>query len=55
MLQFGKDAMELHDVVAVWCAIAHPPFQEHEAMTIATGWKAHARIFDIERYMSLLS
>lgn len=52
MLQFGKDAMELHDIVAVWCAIANPPFQDHEVMTFADGWKAHARNFDIERYIS---
>jgi len=51
MLQFGKDGMELHDIVAVWCAIENPPFQDHEAMTSANGWKAHARIFDIERYI----
>ncbi|KAG5724500.1 hypothetical protein E4T56_gene1891, partial [Termitomyces sp. T112] len=25
MVSFGKDAMELHDIVAVWCAIENPP------------------------------
>ena len=49
MLQFGKDAMELHDIVAVWCAIEHPPFPDHEALTFAKGWQASARVFDIER------
>jgi len=52
MLQFGKDAVELHDIVAVWCAIENPPFQDHEAITFGNGWKAHARIFDVERYIS---
>ena len=51
MLKFGKDSMELHDIVAVWCAIDNPPFLDHEEMTFADGWKAHARIFDIERYI----
>ena len=44
MLQFGKDAMELHDIVAVWCAIENPP-----DVDIASGWKGERRIFDIER------
>lgn len=49
MLQFGKDAMELHDIVAVWCAIAHPPFPENENPSLAAGWQGKHRIFDIER------
>lgn len=52
MLQFGKDSMELHDIVAVWCAIDNPPFPDYEEMTFGNGWKAHARMFDIERYIS---
>lgn len=44
MLNFGKDAMELHDVVAVWCAIENPPLKN-----LSAGWKAVKRIFDIER------
>jgi len=51
MLQFGIDAMELHDIVAVWCAIAFPPFSDDSSMkeTSVPGWKAVRRIFDIER------
>ncbi|KAJ7755736.1 Inosine/uridine-preferring nucleoside hydrolase domain-containing protein [Mycena maculata] len=45
MLQFGKDAMELHDIVAVWCAIENPP----GADTLAPGWQGRKRVFDIER------
>ncbi|RDB25389.1 Inosine-uridine preferring nucleoside hydrolase [Hypsizygus marmoreus] len=44
MLQFGKDAMELHDIVAVWCAIENPP-----GLSLSDGWKARSRLFDIER------
>lgn len=47
MLQFGKDAMELHDIVAVWCAIESPPFKDNE---LAPGWEGSHRVFDIERY-----
>ncbi|KJA27672.1 hypothetical protein HYPSUDRAFT_62728 [Hypholoma sublateritium FD-334 SS-4] len=49
MIQFGKDAMELHDIVAVWCAIENPPFADNEPMTLAPGWKGTSRVFDIER------
>ncbi|KAF4621327.1 hypothetical protein D9613_000545 [Agrocybe pediades] len=49
MLQFGKDVMELHDIVAVWCAIDHPPFPENESPTAAPEWKGNFRVFDIER------
>jgi hypothetical protein len=50
MLQFGKDAMELHDIVAVWCAIENPPvLQDACADTLALGWKATRRKFEIER------
>ena len=50
MLEFGKDAMELHDIVAVWCAIENPPLvQDADADTLALGWKARRRIFEIER------
>ncbi|KAG5646805.1 hypothetical protein DXG03_002182 [Asterophora parasitica] len=44
MVKFGKDAMELHDIVAVWCAIDNPPGRE-----LSTGWKARKRVFDVER------
>jgi hypothetical protein len=44
MLQFGKDAIELHDITAVWCAIENPPSD-----FLSPGWKARPRTFDIER------
>ncbi|KAF5385876.1 hypothetical protein D9615_002374 [Tricholomella constricta] len=44
MIKFGKDAMELHDIVAVWCAIENPPNLE-----LSAGWKARTRFFDVER------
>ncbi|KAG5730996.1 hypothetical protein E4T56_gene12947, partial [Termitomyces sp. T112] len=44
MVSFGKDAMELHDIVAVWCAIENPP-----GCSLSRGWKTRSRIFDIER------
>lgn len=46
MLEFGKDAMELHDIVAVWCAIQNPPTHDNH---LANGWVAKKRVFDIER------
>ena len=46
MLQFGKDAMELHDVAAVWCAIENPPAAD---LNMAPGWRGRLRTFDIER------
>ena len=49
MLQFGKDAMELHDVVAVWCAIENPPLLDTAPMALAPDWQGCMRIFDIER------
>jgi hypothetical protein len=54
MLEFGTDAMELHDIVAVWCAIENPPVLEQAKESIPTlqsssGWKAARRNFDIER------
>ncbi|CAA7259216.1 unnamed protein product [Cyclocybe aegerita] len=49
MLQFGKDAMELHDIVAVWCAIENPPFPDTVPMALAPGWEGARREFQIER------
>ncbi|KAF8653594.1 hypothetical protein AX16_003872 [Volvariella volvacea WC 439] len=45
MLKFGKDALELHDIAAVWFAIENPPSRQD----LNTGWKVRKRIFDIER------
>lgn len=52
MLSFGKDAVELHDIVAVWCAIDNPPVSnegENGMPTLVDGWKSLKRVFDIER------
>ncbi|KIY65844.1 nucleoside hydrolase [Cylindrobasidium torrendii FP15055 ss-10] len=48
MLQFGKDAMELHDIVAVWCALANPPRGDDKAV-LSAGWTAKKRKFQVER------
>jgi len=44
MQQFGKDVMELHDIVAVWCAIDNPPNSP-----LHKGWVVNQRKFDVER------
>ncbi|KAG5220049.1 nucleoside hydrolase [Salix suchowensis] len=50
MLEFGKDAMELHDIVAVWCAIANAPIGKNiEDATLSPGWRMVKRKFEIER------
>ncbi|KAF9237510.1 nucleoside hydrolase [Melanogaster broomeanus] len=52
MIAFGKDAMELHDVVAIWCAIDNPPeasAMAHKLPGLSSGWAAVKRKFDIER------
>lgn len=46
MRAYGKDAMELHDIAAVWAAIAYPPGPELSA----PGWTARCRLFQMERY-----
>ncbi|KAF9227273.1 nucleoside hydrolase, partial [Gyrodon lividus] len=52
MNSFGKDVMELHDIVAIWCAIDNPPeavAEEHNLPSLSPGWAAAKRKFDIER------
>ncbi|KAI0703380.1 nucleoside hydrolase [Cerioporus squamosus] len=57
MVDFGKDAMELHDIAAVWCALANPPVAASDAEQAAAGavpvlqhgWKATRRKFEVER------
>ncbi|KAJ8689741.1 hypothetical protein PTI98_012611 [Pleurotus ostreatus] len=50
MLEFGKDAMELHDIVAVWCAIANPQIGKNiEDGSLSPGWRMVKRKFEIER------
>lgn len=52
MIEFGKDAMELHDVVAVWFAANNPPCnEEHVLPKLIDGWEAHLRLFQVERYV----
>ena len=53
MITFGKDALELHDPVAVWCAIENPPeaiVEENALPSLSPGWAAVKRKFDIERF-----
>ena len=47
MVEFGKDGMEMHDVVAVWCAIENPPNEP-----LKTGWIVSRRKFDVERWVA---
>lgn len=51
MLGFGKDAMELHDIVAVWCAMENPPLSDIQdtETALAPSWRASRRKFDVER------
>ncbi|GBE81034.1 Uridine nucleosidase 1 [Sparassis crispa] len=52
MIEFGKDAMELHDLVAVWCAIENPPVTDETEgglPAVRSGWKATKRRFKVER------
>lgn len=53
MITFGKDVLELHDVVAVWCAIENPPeaiVEDNALPSLSPGWAAVKRRFDIERF-----
>lgn len=57
MLSFGNDGMELHDIVAVWCAIQNPPPPEGQTSKVGLpkmgqGWKVVQRVFDVERPVS---
>ncbi len=53
MLAFGKDAVELHDIVAVWFAAENPPVADENDKSglpvLLEGWKAVKRRFQIER------
>jgi len=51
MLASGRDGLELHDIVAVWAAIAHPPGSEGPT----PGWAFRRRLFHIERVGELTS
>lgn len=54
MLEFGNDAMELHDVVAVWAAAKNPPVKddaEEVDLGLMEGWNATRRKFAMERYV----
>jgi hypothetical protein len=41
----GLDSMQLHDITAVWAAIAHPPWLEAPA----ARWTIRRRLFSTER------
>lgn len=51
MVRFGKDAMELHDIVVVWSAISNPPKPESSSLSLElkAGWGLLKRRFEIER------
>ncbi|KAG0706076.1 nucleoside hydrolase [Suillus ampliporus] len=51
MVEFGKDALELHDIVAIWCAIENPPEISPVCGLpgMSVGWTVAERTFDIER------
>jgi len=51
MLSFGKDAMELHDPVAVWFVIENPLGKESvgQSPALKPGWRATRRQFQVER------
>ena len=53
-LSFGKDAMELHDPVAVWFAIENPPGKElaGQSPVLKHGWGTTRRRFQVERCVS---
>ncbi|OAX42300.1 nucleoside hydrolase [Rhizopogon vinicolor AM-OR11-026] len=51
MISFGKDVLELHDIVAIWCAIENPPEinSVYGLPGMSPGWTVVERTFDIER------
>ncbi|KAI6046060.1 nucleoside hydrolase [Pisolithus marmoratus] len=52
MIEFGKDAMELHDIVAIWCALDNPPDPTDNGSDLpamSPGWAVVKRKFAIER------
>ena len=53
MLSFGKDAMELHDPVAVWFATENPPGKESagQVPVLTDGWGTTRRQFQVERWV----
>lgn len=57
MLSFGKDALELHDPVAVWFAIENPPGKESagQSPVLTRGWGTTRRQFQVERWVSIIS
>ena len=52
MRGFGKDAMELHDVAAMWAAVLNPPVKdpadETEDLGLTPGWTVAWREFEME-------
>ena len=52
-ISFGKDALELHDPVAVWFAIENPPGKEStgQSPVLKHGWATTRRQFQVERWV----
>ncbi|EGO25563.1 hypothetical protein SERLADRAFT_465909 [Serpula lacrymans var. lacrymans S7.9] len=52
MAFYGKDVMELHDIVAVWCAIENPPVEIEDdggLPKMSDRWKTMLRHFEVEK------
>jgi hypothetical protein len=52
MQGFGYDAMELHDIVAVWCAIENSRVvgsDQDGLPKLSKGWEGTRRLFTVER------
>ncbi|PAV18840.1 nucleoside hydrolase [Pyrrhoderma noxium] len=55
----GSDALELYDLVAMWCAIVTPPQKNTESghtstavssLGLQNGWESTNRVFQVERF-----
>ena len=55
-LSSGKDALKLHDPVAIWFAIENPPGKESagQSPVLKRGWAAIGRQFQVERWVFLI-
>jgi hypothetical protein len=50
MRGFGKDALELHDITAVWAAAVIPPAADDQTpLALPAGWETYQRMFAVER------
>lgn len=49
--EYNNDAMELHDITALWCAVMNPPVDDESlpgTPVLVEGWEATRRHFKIE-------